>query len=117
MLDYKGYSLFLPRFYKFLRREPREVLEPLLLFGAFFLPGYLFQNREVDPLLFNSAGFHFMYLVQTLPAYPAYIVYPLPEKSGLERYLFNQKLPPGGYSCRYTFLPEYLGCAYSLLYF
>ncbi len=67
MKDYSGFSRILPRFYQYLRREYFEILEPLLLFAAFFLPGYLFQGSEVDPYLFDSPSFHLVYTVQTLP--------------------------------------------------
>ncbi len=67
MMDYKGFSRILPRFYLYLKREYYEILEPLLLFAAFFLPGYLFQGEGVDPYLFDSVSFHLMYMVQILP--------------------------------------------------
>ena len=44
-----------------------EIIEPLLLFTVFFLPGYLFQGAGVDPTIFDNPVFHLLYLVQTLP--------------------------------------------------
>ncbi|WP_319477503.1 type II CAAX endopeptidase family protein [Marispirochaeta aestuarii] len=65
--DYNGFSRILPNISCTLRYKKSDILELILLFAAFFLPGYIFQNQEVDPLIFNSAGFHGMYLLQTLP--------------------------------------------------
>jgi uncharacterized protein len=65
--DYSGFSRILPRLSPDLKQKKGDLFELVLLFSAFFLPGYIFQSREVDPLIFNSAAFHGMYIVQTLP--------------------------------------------------
>jgi len=65
--DYSGFFGILPNISCRLTQKPMDIVEPVLLFSAFFLPGYIFQNREVDPLIFNSPAFHGMYLMQTLP--------------------------------------------------
>lgn len=65
--DYSGFSGMLPRLSQDLMQKKGDLIELVLLFSAFFLPGYIFQSREVDPLIFNSAAFHGMYIMQTLP--------------------------------------------------
>jgi len=65
--DYSGFSGILPNISCRLTQKRTDIVELVLLFSAFFLPGYIFQNREVDPLIFNSTAFHGMYHLQTLP--------------------------------------------------
>ncbi len=44
------------------------VLEPILLFSAFFLPGYISQGiQETVPDMFESAFFNFYYLFSVIP--------------------------------------------------
>ena len=65
--NYTGFSDSAPRLIRLLRGKNSALIELLLLFAAFYLPGYLFQSYQVDPGLFNNPLFHLLYLVQTLP--------------------------------------------------
>ena len=42
------------------------LIEPVLLFSAFFLPGYLTQANPVDRTLFDSAVFNIIYIAAAL---------------------------------------------------
>jgi CAAX protease family protein len=65
--NYTGFSGSAPRLIRLLRGKNAALIELILLFTAFYLPGYLFQSTQVDPGLFNNAVFHLLYQIQTLP--------------------------------------------------
>ncbi len=44
-----------------------DIIEIVLFFTAFYLPGYLAQNAQVDPSIFNNPVFHFTYITSALP--------------------------------------------------
>ncbi len=44
-------------------QDSATIIEPLLLFSAFFLPGYLTQGGNIDRGLFDSVLFNLVYLV------------------------------------------------------
>lgn len=49
-------------------KEKVTLLEPLLLFSVFFLPGYISQGMsDYDFTMFNSVYFNLYYIAQTLP--------------------------------------------------
>lgn len=51
-----------------LKKIDLTLFEPLLLFSAFFLPGYISQGiQEIAPDMFESAFFNIFYLVSTVP--------------------------------------------------
>ncbi len=55
-------------FLNFLKNsENKSLIEPILLFLAFFLPGFLFQNQQIDGEIFNSPIFNLYYLVSVIP--------------------------------------------------
>ena len=65
--DYTYFSAPAPRLIRFLRGKRAPLLEPILLFAVFFLPGYLFQAQTIDPGIFDLPLFHLLYQIQTLP--------------------------------------------------
>ncbi len=48
-------------------KDLHYLIEPLLLFTVFFLPGYITQGRPVDPELFNNVDFNITYIISSLP--------------------------------------------------
>lgn len=55
-------------FSKFIKKlGNKSLIEPILLFMVFFLPGFLMQNREIDSEIFNSVFFNVYYLVSVVP--------------------------------------------------
>ena len=55
-------------FLNFLKNsENKSPIEPIVLFLAFFLPGFLFQNQQIDGEIFNSPEFNLYYLVSAVP--------------------------------------------------
>jgi hypothetical protein len=48
-------------------RTPGYLIEPLLFFAAFFLPGYISQGRPISPDLFNSINFNLVYISSSIP--------------------------------------------------
>lgn len=43
------------------------LLEPVIFFAAFFLPGYISQGRPISPDLFNSINFNLLYISSSVP--------------------------------------------------
>ncbi len=55
-------------FLNFLKNsENKSPIEPIVLFLVFFLPGFLFQNQQIDGEIFNSPRFNLYYLVSVVP--------------------------------------------------
>lgn len=55
-------------FLNFLKKSEKiSPIEPILLFLAFFLPGFIFQNQQIDGEIFNSPMFNLYYLVSVIP--------------------------------------------------
>lgn len=48
-------------------KDLHHLIEPLLLFTVFFLPGYITQGRPIDPELFNNVDFNITYIISSLP--------------------------------------------------
>ena len=48
-------------------KTPLELIEPLILFTALFLPAFFSQSREADGGMFNSPYFNLTYLTRALP--------------------------------------------------
>ncbi len=57
--------MFFLKFFKNL--ENKSPIEPILLFMVFFLPGFLFQNKQISGEIFNSPMFNLYYLVSVIP--------------------------------------------------
>jgi hypothetical protein len=43
------------------------LLEPVIFFAAFFLPGYISQGQPISPDLFNSINFNLLYISSSVP--------------------------------------------------
>lgn len=43
------------------------LLEPIIFFAAFFLPGYISQGQPISPDLFNSINFNLLYISSSVP--------------------------------------------------
>lgn len=43
------------------------LIEPLIVFAAFFLPGYVMQTDQIDPALFDSVQFNIAYILTGIP--------------------------------------------------
>ncbi len=57
--------MFFLKFFK--KSENKSPIEPILLFMVFFLPGFLFQNRQISGEIFNSTMFNLYYMVAVIP--------------------------------------------------
>ena len=57
--------MFFLKFFK--KSENKSPIEPILLFMVFFLPGFLFQNRQISGEIFDSPIFNLYYLVSVIP--------------------------------------------------
>ena len=73
-----------------------NIIEICLLFGVFFLPGYLSQAGQVSGALFNTVRFNLLYIISSIPQI-LLILYIL--------LLRHRKTPPALYLPRYGIKP------------
>lgn len=68
-------------------RNTSLLLEPVLLFLVFFLPGYLYQNMSFDPNMLLTPAYQGYYLVLAMPQllYLLYLMWGDPKTYGLKK--------------------------------
>jgi uncharacterized protein len=67
-------------------------IEPILIFSALFLPGYLGQGGDVDGSLFNSVRYDLIYIVHGTAQF-ALILYIMLNRPGRDPSIFRMRRP------------------------